>query len=249
MQVDRHIAALDAAGRRFVEVAAVAKLDAAVPPCPGWDLRELIRHLGGVHRWATRYVAEARLEVIDMDLEALVGGWPSDDELVAWFVAGHRELVEVLTAAPLDLDCFTFLAASSPLAMWARRQAHETSIHRIDAESVGGALTPFPVDLAVDGIDEVLTAFITRRGRGPRSPTEQSIQFAPHDDAARWLVRFDSQSCRTERTGGVADVTVGGAASDLYAWAWNRPAIGAVTITGNRTVAVVWQDTVHVRWS
>jgi len=40
-----------------------------------------------------------------------------------------------LASAPPDLDCLTFLAAPSPLAMWARRQAHETAIHRVDAES------------------------------------------------------------------------------------------------------------------
>ena len=249
MEVARHIAALDAAGRRFAEVVSGVDLDSSVPPCPDWDVRRLVRHLGGVHRWATRYVAEARTEVIDMDLEELVGGWPSDDQLVTWFVTGHRKLVDVLTAAPFDLNCFTFLAASSPLAMWARRQAHETSIHRVDAEAAGGTLTSFPTDLAVDGIDEVLTAFITRPRRGPRAPVEQRIQFAPNDDPSRWTVRFDSDSCWTERSGGVADVTVGGAASDLYAWAWNRPAIGEVMITGDAAVAVLWQETVHVRWS
>lgn len=32
------------------------------------------------------------------------------------------------------VDCWTFLDAPSPLAFWARRQAHETAIHRADAQ-------------------------------------------------------------------------------------------------------------------
>ena len=53
----------------------------------------------------------------------------------------------------------TFLPAPSPLAMWARRQAHETSIHRCYAESATGATTGFDPTFAADGIDELLYGF------------------------------------------------------------------------------------------
>ncbi|MDH3459113.1 MAG: maleylpyruvate isomerase family mycothiol-dependent enzyme, partial [Gemmatimonadota bacterium] len=177
-----HIEALRDAGRRLLDVVAGADLDAPVPPCPGWDVRELVRHLGGVHRWATRYVSEARTAVIDADLDEIVRRWPGDAELLDWFADGHQTLLDALVNAPPDLDCFTFLEAPSPLAMWARRQAHETSIHRVDAESAVGAVTPFPTRLASDGIDELVTAFITRPGRGPRSPSEKSLAVVPRDD-------------------------------------------------------------------
>ena len=39
------------------------------------------------------------------------------------------------------MRCFAFLPAPSPLAFWARRQAHETGIHRADVESAGFACT------------------------------------------------------------------------------------------------------------
>lgn len=249
MEVAEHLSALDAAGRRFVEVVAHADLDAPVPPCPGWDVRELTRHLGGIHRWATRYVAEARTAVIDADLEEIAGGWPTDADLVAWFATGHRALLDALESAPPDLECFTFLLAPSPLAMWARRQAHETSIHRVDAESAVGMVTAFPTKVAADGIDELLTAFITRPGRGPRASGEKSLAMRPIDDPAGWTVHFDANSCRTDRQAGAADVTVAGAVSDLYLWSWNRPPIGEVDVEGDLAVAQTWKDTVHVRWS
>ncbi len=249
MESAEHIAAIDAAGRRFAAVLARSGLQDAVPPCPGWDVRELTRHLGGIHRWATRYVGEARTAVIDADLEEIVGGWPEDRELAAWFLDGHQRLLGALTDAPEDLECFTFLEAPSPLAMWARRQAHETAIHRVDIEAAAGSVTPFSTAFASDGIDELLTAFITRPGRGPRASSEQRLAVVPVDDPARWTVRFDAESCETVRGHGDADVTVAGAASDLYMWVWNRPPIAEVAITGERPVAEMWKDTVHVRWS
>ena len=51
---------------------------------------------------------------------------------------GCADLVAALAAAPDDLECWTFLPAPSPRAMWARRQAHETAIHRVDAELAAG---------------------------------------------------------------------------------------------------------------
>ena len=61
--------------------------------------------------------------------------------------------------------------APPPRRFWARRQAHETTIHSVDA--VAAALGRWPtasdvtIDpvLAADGIDELLTGFITR-GKG-----------------------------------------------------------------------------------
>ena len=105
--------------------------DAPVPTCPEWVARDLMQHQGGIHRWATSFVAEARTEPRSDGLEVVVGGWPGDEELADWFEAGYRALVSALEAAPPDLQCWTFLTAPSPLAFWSRRQAHETAIHRV----------------------------------------------------------------------------------------------------------------------
>ena len=43
---------------RIADVARDAELDAPVPSCPGWSLRDLVVHLGGVDQWATHAVVE-----------------------------------------------------------------------------------------------------------------------------------------------------------------------------------------------
>ena len=60
MRIAEHIAALDEEGARLAEAADRAGLDEPVPTCPGWQVRDLLRHVSGVHRWATGHVITGR---------------------------------------------------------------------------------------------------------------------------------------------------------------------------------------------
>ena len=235
---------------RLADVARDAALSAPVPTCPGWDLRELVRHLGGVHTWATTYVASPRAEPIRQSLEEQVGGWPDDDELLDWFRDGGDRLADVIAEAEPSLETWTFLEAPTPLLFWARRQAHETAIHRVDAElTVGEGPAGFDATLAADGIDELLTAFITRPRRGPRHATPVALGVDADDVSRAWTVRFDAEGCATERgAAGETDVRAHGTADELYRWVWNRLPLDGVRLEGDRALAQVWRDTVQVKW-
>ena len=135
MEISEHIDALRGQGDLLADAAERADLDAAVPPCPPWLVKDLLRHTGYVHRWAARHVTECPAQVLAGPPEAeILRGGAADPELLAWFRAGHAALAEALSTADPGLECATFMAAPSPLAFWARRQAHETAIHRADAE-------------------------------------------------------------------------------------------------------------------
>lgn len=151
MQVPELIAGLEREGELLVAAAARTDLVTPIPTCPGWTMRDLVRHTGGVHRWATAHVVGRLLQPVD-GLDPVVPVQPEDDVLIEWFVAGHAVLVQALRDADPDLACWTFLPAPSPLAFWARRQAHETGIHRVDAEGPTASITPFPPAFAADGI-------------------------------------------------------------------------------------------------
>ena len=148
MDVTDLIGALRREGALLAAAAERQALDAPVPTCPDWSVRDLVRHVAGVHRWATAIVTRARTEPFDPFAE-LEGHWPADDALVDWFRAGHLALVTALEQAPDELQCFAFLPAPSPRAFWARRQAHETGIHRADVEGASGPITPYQPDAAV----------------------------------------------------------------------------------------------------
>lgn len=89
-----------------------AGVDAEVPTCPGWQVRDLLRHTGMVHRWAASFVTEGHTSPHP------VGGLPDLDgsALAAWFRDGHRHLVDTLSTAAPDVRCWHFLPAPSPLA-------------------------------------------------------------------------------------------------------------------------------------
>src|SRR5262249_48615397 len=76
------------------------------PTCPEWTVRELVRHVGYVHRWAATYVRDRRVTVLDDEDEEAAGGpLPDDDaELLPWFRAGPTALVATLPAAPPPLQ-------------------------------------------------------------------------------------------------------------------------------------------------
>jgi MDMPI C-terminal domain len=144
------------------------------------------------------------------------------------------------------------MAAPSPLAFWARRQAHETAIHRADAD-IAAAVTPaYPAEFAADGIDELITGFGARRKYQPQlQPQSQSrqqpspsvddrlLRVVTTDTADAWSIEIHPGHLRPHRetradaaaVAGSPDgsafsdgaaCTVTGPASGLYLYLWNR---------------------------
>jgi uncharacterized protein (TIGR03083 family) len=262
VEISEHIAALSHHGELLAEAAAAAGLATGIPACPGWQVRDLVRHQAYVHGWAARHLTERPAQVIrEADEAAVLAGGPADDELIGAYRAGLARLVAALGGADPAIRCPAFLPAPSPLAFWARRQAHETAIHRFDAQSARREGPPdpreaFPPDFAIDGIDELITGFAARpRRNGPgrtllvrattQSATPEATETAvtgawhytwPADGrvAARRLPDSavpDSAMPEAAGPGDRADCVVSGPPSGVYLFLWNRAAIGEAGIT------------------
>ena len=187
-----------------------------------------------------------------MDLDEIVGTWPADADLVGWFRKGDEALA-ALEAAPADLSAGRSCRAPSPLAMWARRQAHETAIHRVDAELAAGVpLTPFRAPFAADGVGELLECFVPRRSTKLRSEEPTSLVMGCTDEEAAWRLQIGPEGVRTEPVPSAergADCTVRGSAADLYLALWNRSGPEALVLEGDGDVLRLFLDTIRVRWS
>jgi hypothetical protein len=160
--------------------------------------------------------------------------------------------VEALASAPADLETWTFLEAPTPLAFWARRQAHETAIHRVDAESAGGNVTGFPSGFAVDGIDELLLRFANRPGRTlPAVETTRSMVVRAKDEPRSWRVTFAPSGFRIEADpiNDDAELLVTGDASELYVLLWNRRDAAGSEMDGEPDLLDLWRETAQIRWS
>ncbi|AVH60334.1 MULTISPECIES: maleylpyruvate isomerase family mycothiol-dependent enzyme [Streptomyces] len=246
MEITEFVEALDREGQLLAATAEEAGTDAKVATCPGWQVGDLVRHTGMVHRWATAFVAEGHTSY-QRD-----GGLPDldGDELQAWFRAGHRRLVDTLADASPDVRCWSFMPAPSPLAFWARRQAHETTVHRVDAESaLGGEPTPVATDFALDGIDELLRGFHVRAKSKVRTeePRVLRVRATDVDADAVWTVRLSPQPLVSDRdAGGDADCELAGPAARLYLSLWNR--LPFPSVTGDASLAELWREKSAVTW-
>ncbi len=248
VDVSEHLAALRREGVLLAEAAGRLRLETSVPTCPGWTVRDLLRHVGGIHRWAAMHVREARMRPVDGFREA-VDAWPMDADLLDWFRDGHARLLEALERAPQDLRCWYFLEAPSPLAFWARRQAHETAIHRADAESPTGCITAYDTAFAKDGLDELLLAFMARSDGRLTADPPRSLHAHTTDTAGEWMVRIGPQTAEITAEHAPADCTVSGAASDLYLLLWNRASTEHIHVQGDSKVLDLWRQSANIRWS
>jgi uncharacterized protein (TIGR03083 family) len=236
---------LERQGGALADAAATTGPDALVPTCPGWTVRDLLVHTGGVHDWARSFVEgdpDADPDAAEEDLSR------PDGEPLGWYRDRHAALVGALRAAPPDLGGWTLLPAPTPLTFWARRQAHEAAVHRADADSAAGGADPaaFSTTFAVDGIDELLLAFMARSGR-LRSDVPYTLAVVAEDADAPWLVEVGAGGARARRGTGPAGCTLRAPAGALYLFLWNR--VPDVAVEGDAALAARWREQARVTWS
>lgn len=227
--VPRHLEGLREAMVAFVRYADRAGLRAPVPTTPDWTVRRLVAHQGMVHRWATATVRGLAAAPEVLEQEGIDAADPLD-----WLADGAIELVTALVQAPEDLEAPVFLAdAATPREFWARRQCHETTIHAVDAAAAYLGRLPRAADVswisdevALDGIDELLTGFLPRPRSRLRSSEPHRIVVLPDAAGVAWTVDVGPTSAVTTRidpaAGPDGDTLLGGSAVALYLTLWNR---------------------------
>ena len=227
----------------MVDAARDAGLDADVPTCPDWTVRDLMVHTGRVHRHKAEVV---RGRYVDSD-----AAFPPrpDGDVLEWFVEGLDEMLDVFDAADLDAPSWTWCDHEHNADWWVRRMAHETAIHGADALITAERTPTVDEWLAIDGVDEILDEFMagipewgtvkvgdktvaleaggrrwglrtaTFSGIGPESGTaHEGLVAVLRDDAVdpEAVVRTDPET--------------------LYLWLWGRGELPDEAIAGDRSV-------------
>jgi uncharacterized protein (TIGR03083 family) len=233
-----HLAAIESAAGLFAAAVRRGPLDAPVASCPGWDVRQLTVHMGIIHRWARQAAAAA-------ESPGSTDQWAPDpdDDLASWLLDGAEALVDTL--GDLDPEAPTWHPFPIPkvAAVWPRRQCHETTIHRWDAENATGATTPIDPRIASDGIDEyfelVLPRLVARAGL--LMPTS-SLHVHCTDVSGEWLVRTNADGeLIVSREHAKGDAALRGPAEALLLRMWNRPVgMATIDIVGDETAAAEW---------
>src|SRR5215204_3961209 len=149
------LAALERDGIAFADSCAAAGLDTPVRACPGWTVSDLLWHLGEVHYFWTAIIR---------DLKSSYEGYvepprPPDDQLLDFYRSGFADTLQVLSDADPGASVWTW-TDDHTAGFVVRRMAHETAMHRWDADQAAKRDMPIEGDLASDGIDEFLLHFI-----------------------------------------------------------------------------------------
>jgi len=217
--------------------AAARDLTAAVPAAPGWDVTELLRHTGQIHARTSVILRTGTMERPSRR-NGMLGDAPSDGVL-DWYRTTLAVLVADLQAVDdPDRPVYSFASDHQRAGFWPRRMAHETTIHRVDAEQAAGTeVAPVDAALAADGIDEILTIFVPALG-ADRSPGDgRRVLLDPTDAGGAWLVGFDDGAISVATGGADPDAAVRGPAGDLLLWLWGRRPLDGLDVDGDRGAA------------
>ena len=229
--------------------AMAAGLDTIVPTCPGWTVRDLVAHVGMVHRWAAGHVSGSPIDAP----ETVEAAAMSEPDILGWFDEGATALLQAIVDAPDDLSAFVFLKnAPAPKVFWTRRQCHETTIHAVDALAARLGRSPLrgetwiTADLALDGLDELLRGFVPRRSQGVHPPAETVLVVRPDDTPFSWRlamgpdhpVEVSVVDGASSAAYGTIDRELAGHPVDLYLQLWNR----------GRKINAWWRDLVTITW-
>jgi uncharacterized protein (TIGR03083 family) len=221
-----------------------ADLASPVPTCPAWNLRQLITHVGRGHRWAAAIVATRSAEFIPF--RQVPGGKLPEDQRQhsEWLRAGAAGLVSAIRIAG-DEVVWTHLGLR-PATYWARRMAHETAVHRADAQIALGHQPEIDPPTAADGIDEwlgFLSSPAPGEDRPPLAHLDGRVLHVHATDeglagAGEWLILPTPDGVTVRAGHGRGDVAIRGPASALLLLLVRRlpPTHPAVEVLGDRAL-------------
>jgi uncharacterized protein (TIGR03083 family) len=230
LEPDQYVTALARESTDLADAARAAGTSAPVPSCPEWTVSDLLVHCVSGDLWARTILEQETTERVPAQSPE---NPPAGDAMVPWFLTGADALVETMKGTDPSKPVWTFSSADRTARFWYRRRAHETLIHRVDAQLAAGG-SPAPIDgpLASDGVDEFLTFFVPRWGKEAVGVGE-TLHFHCTDAEGEWLLRGSDEGVVVTREHAKGDVAARGPASGLMLLVWGRAPASQVEVLGD----------------
>jgi uncharacterized protein (TIGR03083 family) len=243
MDRDEFLATLHDSSTALLVAARRADPQAAVSGCPDWTTADLVWHIGEVHDFWGWVVREQSIVPDAYEDPVRPGGDLPVDEAFAAVATFASERAAELYRVLADTDPATAVWTWTPqhdVAWVTRRMAHETAVHRVDAEHAAGVDHRLAPELAADGVDEFLEYFF------PLVPADTpqlagSVHLHCTDADGEWTVRPDADGgCTVARDHAKADAALRGDAHDLLMVLWRRSPLDRVTVFGDVDLATAF---------
>ncbi|MGB9223976.1 maleylpyruvate isomerase family mycothiol-dependent enzyme [Mycobacterium sp.] len=236
--------------RAFSDLVSNADEAKPVPTCPGWNLGQLIRHVGRGDRWAAQIVRDRRDDFLDP--RSVEGGKPppDPDDAMSWLHGGAQRLVDAVEFSGVETTVWTFLGPR-PANWWIRRRLHEVAVHRADAAIALGTDFALDPDIAADAISEWLERVAIQAGRdGAALPLEDDDTLHLHatdpglGEAGEWTIRVADGEITWSHEHGKGTVALRGGATELLLAMVRRVSVAdtGIEIFGDDTVWQKWLE-------
>ena len=162
----------------------------------------------------------------------------ASDDPSAWYLSLADHLVGQLRSTAGDAPCWMWIPDHQTAGTVARRCANELSIHRYDAQTASGTMTPLDPAVALDAIEEIfvmLPAWDNPPEGSGRTLEPARLGWRPSAPS-----RWDAEGPRLHLGPREADLTLTGTASDLALLLFERPPIGPVQEEGDPATLATW---------
>lgn len=238
---DFWIAALRTEGPAFRDALAGAAPDSAVPSCPDWTSRDLVHHLGSVYQWVGGILNSPTTD--PPPSFALADESPEGSAAVEWWQHEFDQLMVTLDGIDPGSPSWNWAFQPKQAAFWHRRMAHETAVHRWDAQLAAGTPHPIEAKLAADGVSEALDTWLPGGRRREFKSRYGVVHLAATDTSQEWFVRLRGEGVALLDTDTILDsgdhharVHATGPASDLLLALWGRLGFDTLDVTGDATL-------------
>ncbi|MDG4822588.1 maleylpyruvate isomerase family mycothiol-dependent enzyme [Asanoa sp. WMMD1127] len=238
---DFWLGGLRAEAAAFGAAVAAAPPDSPVPSCPDWTVTDLTHHVGSVYEYVTRLVERGGTDRPDPREHPKDA--PDGAAALAWWQMRYDALLSTLDAVDPEAPVWNWAPQSKKAGFWHRRMAHETAIHRWDAQMALAASEPIEAKLAADGISEVLDTWLPAGRRRAQERPHGVVHLFAADTDQEWLVRLRGEGVALLDTDTILDtdepparVQAEGTASDLLLALYGRVGFDVLVVSGDPTL-------------
>ena len=238
MDKDAIVNQIELDGRRLIDVAR-ADLDATVPTCGDWKLRDLVGHMGWVHGLVGSNVAGRVTEPLPREQMPQV---PDDDSVLDFAAASLGRLVDALGSIEPETPVWNW-SPRPDAGFYFRRMLHETSVHRWDAENAAGATGPVDGEQGCDGVDEYFDFVLPNaQERKRRDLPAGSLHLHRTDGDGEWIVTAEGDDVVFKHAHVKGDAAVRGPGGSLFLAMWSRLPLDddSLSVMGDEATARAW---------
>jgi uncharacterized protein (TIGR03083 family) len=217
-----------------IHSAASLGIDADVPTCEAWSMDDLVRHVARIYLRVTQLLTTRAIEDPGAKPEL------PDGDVLDIFSHALDDVVAALQDADAETPVWNWSDQPDLAKFWARRMAHESSVHRFDAQAAHGMMQPIDAELAGDGLDELIDVIAPRLYVRDNVTGPTGTIALDSSDNGTWCLELEPHGLKRLDVLTEPSVTVRGTTSVLLLASYGRAPWTSLDVDGDTDLLTAW---------